>query len=217
MVDRKAQSSRTWYALSAVAALISVGGAVLAVRAHYAGLRWFYLAICVAWALITAAGIWRARRTEPLPIRMWLPSEEFLAWLSDYCNRHVDELRLRTFTNDSGAVFGASVHSVKDIDLHLDMRWPYSYPSVSLRRGQQRVGSWVLNTGLVGGVERQMTALQEIVEAVVAGRGILRVGRLGSPRVVLTGVNSGWCRSEVEVGVRVEGERGTASPLPAWF
>jgi hypothetical protein len=215
VADRKAQSPGTWYTLSVVAALICAGAVLLAVRAQYPGLRWFYIAVGVAWALLTAAGIWRAR-SPGLQIHMWLQSEEFLIWLSDYCDRHVDELRLRTFTNDGGVVFGASLNSSKDIDLHLDMNWKLSYPSVALRRGQQRVGSWVLSPGLVGNVEKQMIALQEIVQAVVSGNGVLRVGRRGGPRIVLRGVNPGWSKSSVQVGLRVEGRRGTATPLPAW-
>jgi hypothetical protein len=215
MVDRSAQSWKTWYALSAVAALFSVGWAVLAARQHFPGLRWLCIALCVVFVLLAAACLWTT--SHPLQVRLWPLSEEFLTWLSESCNRHVDALRLQTFTNGDGAVCGASLHSSKDIDLHLDLGWSWTCPTVSLRRGQQRVGTWVLNTGLVGGFERQMTALQEIVEAVVAGNGVLRVGRLGSPRLVLSGVNSGWSRAGVEVGVRIEGARGAELPLPAWY
>lgn len=217
MLDRTAKASKTWYVLSAVAALFCVGWAALAVGAQNPGLRWLYIGLCLACALLTAGAIWWARRRKPLRIRVWVPAEEFLSWLSEYCDRHVDELRLQKFTNDGGVVIAASVHSSKDIDLHLDMNWALSYPSVSLRRGQQRVGTWVLSTGLAGGVERQMTALQEIVQAVVAGNGVLRVGHRGSPRVVLSGVNSGWSQSGLEVGARIEGKPGTAFPLPAWY
>jgi hypothetical protein len=150
--------------------------------------------------------------------RMWLPSEEFLVWLSEIRDGHVDALRLQTWANDDGAVFAATLHSSQDIDLHIGMNWKRSHPTVVVRRGEQHVGSWVLSGRLAGTVDRQKTALQEIVQAVIAGSGLLRVGRIGNPSIVLRGVNSGWAQSASEIGVRIEGvDRGTAVSLPPWF
>jgi len=62
-----------------------------------------------------------------------------------------------------------------------------------------------------------MSALQEIVQAVLSGRAVVRVGHLGHPRIVLSGVDSDRSRSAVEVGARLEDHRGGVVPLRAWY
>jgi hypothetical protein len=142
-----------------------------------------------------------------------------MAWLQQFHELHRDKSRMDAWSDDVGSAFAATLHSEAVLDWHVGLNWRQpGGPTLAVRRGGQRVGSWLLNGRTAGPADAQLEAAVEIVSAVTSGSGNLHVGRFHHPHLELSDVNPRWSQSTTEMDVRL-GEFASRStrPLPSWW
>jgi hypothetical protein len=141
------------------------------------------------------------------------------AWLRQFHELHMDESQLESWSDDGRSVFAATLHSNAVLDWHVGLNWRRpGGPMLAVRRGSQRVGSWLLNGRTAGLADAQLEAAVEIVSAVTAGSGKLLVGRFHHPHLELRDVNLRWSHSMTEMDVCLgEIPSRSSRPLPAWW
>jgi hypothetical protein len=142
-----------------------------------------------------------------------------VAWLQQLHELHMDKSRLESWSDDVGSVFAATLHSQAVLDWHVGLNWRRpGGPTLVVRRGGQRVGSWLLNGRTAGLADAQLEAAIEIVSAVTSGSGKLLVGWFHHPHLELCDVNPRWSQSTTEMDVRLgEIPSRSSRPLPAWW
>jgi hypothetical protein len=151
--------------------------------------------------------------------RVWKRGADMVAWLQQVHELHMEQSRLESWPDDSGNAFAATLHSLAILDWHVGLNWRRAGgPTLVVRRGGQRVGSWLLNGRTAGLADAQLEAAIEIVSAVTSGSGKLLVGRFHHPHLELSGVNPRWSQSTTEMNVSL-GELPSRStrPLPSWW
>lgn len=150
---------------------------------------------------------------------MWKRGADMMAWLQQFHALHMAESRLQSWSDDDGHAFAATLHSLPILDWHVGLNWRRSGgPTLVVRRGGQRVGTWLLNGRTAGLADTQLEAAIEIVSAVTSGSGKLLVGRFHHPHLELFDVKPRWSQSTTQMDVRLDEIPSRSSrPLPSWW